>query len=187
MVFLRALGILICVGAAGGCTATEGGDDDDGPPDPPVVQFETFESMTWSVSTIGGQVQISISDVVGADACALAENHRNSLAAAGHQIILRLPGTGSTEKCARGGYSMRTDCPAELGADAYVPEGCAYYRRFAATGASLGIAVARNGEITIAGDEASCAIRANVGFLGGSFAQMLTLTDGQTAQPWCGI
>jgi hypothetical protein len=135
---------------------------------------------------IGGAAQLSITDGSGAAACALAEDQRNSLGAAGGQIILRLPGM-VTDTCPvnAGGYTIRTNCPATLGSEAYVPEGCAYYRRWDAQGAPLGITVALNGEITIAGSASSCTIRANVGFLGAAFSEVLTLTTGTGPQPWC--
>lgn len=151
----------------------------------PIVVFQPFTSTTWSLAMAGGAAQLSITDGAGAAACALPVDHQNSLGAAGVQIILQLPGT-VTGTCPAGTYTLLQRCAATLGAAPYVPAGCAFYRQWDARGQSIGIAAAINGEITIVGDATACSIRANVGFLGGSFAETFTLRDNAGAQPWCG-
>jgi hypothetical protein len=108
---------------------------------------------------------------------------RHGLGVAGVQIIMRLPGT-VTETCPQGKYTI-TKCAASMGSEAFVPEGCAFYRRWDAQGMSLGIAAALNGEITISGTTTECFIRANVGFLGLAFAETYALLSYTGAQPWC--
>ena len=174
----------ICVGlfvVLGACTDTEGTDQPDAAP---AIEYETFTPTTWSLANTGGQYQLSVTDGTGTAACALSSNHQNALGAAGAQLILQLS-DASGVPCPVGMYPMRMNCPASLGAGAAVPESCAYYRRWDAQGALLGLMVALNGEITVTGTASSCSIRANVGFRGGSFAHTVTLTDGQAAQPWC--
>lgn len=179
----RLLSILLVLGAAG-CTKTEGGGD--GPDAAPALQFEPFVSTTWSLSAAAVRVQLSITDASGTSACDLSSDHANGLTGAGHQLITHVPITAA-DTCPVGMYPISmSGCPANLGTDGYVPESCAYYRRFDAQGNPLGIAVARNGEITITGSANSCTIRANIGFLGGSFSEDFTLTSATTGNPWCG-
>ena len=150
----------------------------------PTIMFQPFTSKTWSLTIMNGEAQLSITDGGGTAACALSEDQRRSLGAAGVQIIAHLAGM-VTETCPSGSHFPLSQCAAALGSGAYVPAGCAFYRQWDAQGASLGIAAAINGEISFAGDAAACTIIANVGFFGGSFAERFTLTNGTAAQPWC--
>jgi hypothetical protein len=185
MIVERTLRVLVLLVAAAGCTPQDGGTDPDANMTP-IIMYDPLTANTWSLSMMGGGAQLSITDATSAAACALAVDQHNGLGAAGGQIILRLPGT-VTETCPAltGGYTLRTNCPATLGSEAYVPEGCAFYRRWDAQGVPLGITVALNGVITIAGTAASCTIRANVGFLGAAFSEVASLANGTGVQPWC--
>jgi hypothetical protein len=181
MIVERALWGLALVATTTGCSTAQG--DDVPPPDATLmVAFERFTSDTWSLTTVGGSTQISISDTGGAAACALSTDQHNGLGAAGVEIILHLP-TTSTETCPQGSYDL-SKCPASLGADAFVPAGCAFYRKFDASGTSLGIAAAIDGVIVVSGTASSCTIRATIGFVGASFSEIFTLMNG-TTQPWC--
>lgn len=171
--------------ALAGCTNTEGGNDGGNGDATQALMFEPFTSVTWSLSRSGNIQQLSITDTSGAAACAAAQDHRNSLPTGGSQIILRLA-TDPAGVCPVGNYPITANCALNLGGGPHVAVGCAYYRKWSPQGASLGIAAAINGEVMVAGSDQQCTIRANVGFLGGSFAQMLTLTNGAAAQPWCG-
>jgi hypothetical protein len=174
--------LLFILVAAVGCTP--GNAASDAPSDAePVIPFQMFTSTTWSLSIVGGAAQLSITDGAGTAACALAEDQRRSLGTAGVQIIAHLSGT-VTDVCPSGHFTVNK-CPATLGADAYAPAGCAFYRKWDAQGASLGIAPAINGEISFTGDATSCTIVANVGFLGANFAERFTLMNGAGMQPWC--
>lgn len=146
--------------------------------------FQPFTSTTWSLAMMGGAAQLSITDGSGAVACTLSVDQQHTLGAAGVQIIVQLAGT-VTDPCPVGQYPVTPRC-ASPGSAAYVPAGCAFYRQWDARGNTIGITAAINGEISIFGGTTSCTVRANVGFLGGSFAEMLTLTNGAGAQPWCG-
>lgn len=176
----RVLCVLLVM--ACGCETTEPPVDQ--PDALPVLQYENFAATTWSIAMVEGRYQLSITDGTGTPACALSQDHGNDLGAAGHQLILSLPDTSGVP-CPNGMYPMNTSCGTNLGDGASVPASCAYYRAWNEQGALLGVAGAINGEITVGGSTGSCTIRVNVGFLGGSFAMMATLTDGAGAQPWC--
>lgn len=150
----------------------------------PVIMYERFVSMTWSLSMTGTTAQLSISDTAGAAACALSQDQKRSLPTGGSQIILQLPGP-VTGTCPVKTYTINTHCAATLGTGAYVTEGCAFYRQWDAQGKLLGSAVALSGEIGFAGSDADCQIRANVGFLGATFSEIKDLTNGAGMQPWC--
>lgn len=179
----RTLRVLVLLVATEGCIPSGNSASDATSDAEPIIMFQPFTSMTWSLSLTSGAAQLSITDGGGAAACALSVDHQRSLGAAGVQLILHLPGT-VTGPCPVDHFTL-TKCAATLGSDAYVPAGCAFYRQWNAQGTSLGIAAAINGEITFTGDANSCSIRANVGFLGGSFSETFTLMNGATAQPWC--
>jgi hypothetical protein len=181
MIATRALPFLLVFAAA--CSDSGGTAGGDAGPTP--IMYMPFTSDTWSLTVAGGAAQISITDQAGAAACALSTDQHNALGGAGAQIILTLPGA-VTDACPVGHFSMTpAGCPAALGDHAFVQAGCSYYRRFDATGASLGNASAINGEITINGDATSCTIRTNVGFLGANFGEIFTLDGGTGATPWC--
>jgi hypothetical protein len=176
--------LTVAGGAAGGCSSSTSEDDAPPPDGTPAISYVPFTSMTWSLATMSGTSQLSISDQPGAAACALGSDQHHSLGAAGVQIILHLPDP-TTETCPQGNYTLMK-CAAQLGTDAYVPAGCAFYRQFDAQGNVLGIAPGIDGVVSIAGTASSCAIRATVGFVGASFTEMFALANGDAAQPWCG-
>jgi hypothetical protein len=150
-----------------------------------MIAYEPFASNTWSLSMTGGAAQLSITDGGGPAACALSTDYRQSLGAAGVQIILQLPGT-VTGTCPVGEFPMKTQCATALGSGAYVPAGCAYYRKFDAQGAPIGFALAVKGStITFIGNENSCMIRASITFVGNSFIENFELMNGTGMQPWC--
>lgn len=181
----RTLRVLVLVVAAAGCKASSSETDGGVPDGEPIVMFQPFTSTTWSLAMAGGAAQLSITDGSGAAACALSVDQHHTLGAAGVQIILQLPDM-VTAPCPTNHYTIMQHCSASLGSAAYVPAGCAFYRQWDAQGKTIGIAAAINGEITFVGDTTSCSIRANVGFLGASFAETITLANGAGAQPWCG-
>lgn len=147
--------------------------------------YEPFDATTWGFAAVGDRQQLSVTNGTGATACSASQDQRTSTGPDTHQMILNITMvTGAA--CPQGSYDMRTDCPVSPGPEAYVTAGCAYYRRWNAQGQLLGSAASRNGIITIAGTETNCTVRANVGFLGGSFANMVTLVNGAGMQPWCG-
>jgi len=147
--------------------------------------YEPFAATTWSLAVVGDRHQLSVTSGTGAAACALATDHRNALGAAGHQMILNFGAATAGVACPQGSYELLMTCPNVLGSDASVTADCAYFRKWDAQGISLGTAASISGIISVAGSEGSCTIRANVGFVGGSFANMATLTNGTGAQPWC--
>ena len=184
MIVARSFVVLVALALAGGCSSSGEGPTADAAPDgPPIIMAERFTSATWSLSIVDGAAQLSITDGTGAAACALSGDHHRGLGAAGMQILVSLPGT-VTGPCPVGGYSL-IKCAANLGDGVFVPAGCGFFRRWSADGTSLGIAAAISGEITFAGTATSCSLRANVGFLGTSFAEMFTLTAAPATQPWC--
>ena len=160
-------------------------DDPDRPDAAPTVMFEPFDATTWGLALVGDRVQLSVTNGTGGTACTASQDHHTSSGPDTHQMILNITMTTGVA-CPQGSYDMRTDCPTNPGPEAYVVAGCAYYRRWNAQGQQIGSAASRNGIITIAGTETNCTVRANVGFLGGSFANMVTLVNGAGVQPWCG-
>jgi len=179
----RTLCALVWIAAAGACN-TMGGGTDPGPDAPPVLTYEPFVSKTWSLSTMAGATQLSITNGGGAAACALSQDYRQTLGGAGVQIILQFPGTPPAP-CPVGEYQLVKNCASSFGSGAFVPAGCAYYRKWDAQGTQLGMTIAIDGIITIAGSATECMIRASITFLGNSFIENFTLMDGATAQPWC--
>jgi hypothetical protein len=191
MIAERTLLVLFLIAAAGGCPAPAGSGNDggvdalDGGADAtPMITYDPFTSKTWSLSTTGGAAQLSITDGGGPAACALSTDHAHSLGVAGVQIILQLPGT-VTGTCPVGDFSLNMHCASALGSGAYVPAGCAYYRKFDAQGTPIGFAVAIQGLISIVGDATSCMIRASITFVGNSFVENFVLMNGDGVQPWC--
>ena len=181
----RTLLVLVLIAGASGCPASSGGGTDPGVDATPMITYEPFVSKTWSLSMTGSAAQLSITDGGGAAACALSTDHRQSLGAAGVQVILQLSGT-VTGTCPVGEYPMNSQCPTALGSGAYVPAGCAYYRKFDAQGTPIGFAVAVKGStITFIGNETSCMIRASITFVGNSFIENFVLMNGTGMQPWC--
>jgi hypothetical protein len=161
-------------------------DDPDRPDAAPAVMYQPFDATTWGLAIVGDRVQLSVTDGTGGTACTASQDHHTSPGPDTHQMILNItmaPGV----TCPVGSFDMRTNCPTNPGSDAFVVAGCAYYREWDAQGQLRGSAASRNGIITIAGTETNCTVRANVGFLGGSFANMATLVNGVGAQPWCGM
>jgi hypothetical protein len=178
--------VLVLIAAAGGCKSSTGDDDgtDPGVDAIPSISFERFSSHTWSLSQKDGAAQLSISDTKGSAACALSVDMKNGLGEAGVQIIVQLPGMVSGT-CPVDHFTLGTHCGAALGSGPYVPAGCAYYRKFDAQGATIGIAAAIAGEIDFSGSANECTIRTNVGFVGATFTEQASLINGAGAQPWC--
>jgi hypothetical protein len=190
-----ALGV---VGAAAGCSTTkdpgaahDAGIDathDAAIDSPPAVAFEGLTPHEWSLASANGQWQITLADVGGASACALSTDQHNGLGAAGGEIIIHLPvaddSSTPASPCPANNYTLHK-CPNDVGTAAFVPAGCGFYRKFDANGAVIGTTPSLTGTVKIAGTATSCTLRVDVGFLGQSFSQQASLTNGATAQPWC--
>jgi hypothetical protein len=180
----RTLCALALIAAAGGCPSMAGSGGDVGPDTPPAITYEPFVSKTWSLSAMAGATQLSITDGGGAAACALAQDYRQTLGGTGVQIILQLPGMPPSP-CPVGEYALLKNCPSTFGSGKYVPAGCAYYRKWDAQGSQVGMTIAVDGLITIAGDAASCSLRVSITFRGHSFIENFTLMNGDGLEPWC--
>jgi hypothetical protein len=183
MIAERTLRVLVLLVAAGGCNMAS----DDAPPGdagPTLIDYERFTSQTWSLSTTGSAAQLSISDKPGAAACALSTDRHNTLGGPGVEILVHLPGA-VTGTCPVKEYTLNKNCAANLGAGVYVPEGCAYFRKWDAQGAEVGITVVHDGLINFIGDATSCTIRASITFIGNSFSETFVLSNGTGMQPWC--
>jgi hypothetical protein len=181
----RMLCALVLLVAGGGCGSSMGGDDAPADAGDPIIMYQPFTSATWSLATAGGRAQLSVSDGTGATACGLATDQHHSPGAAGVQLILHLPDM-VTDPCPSGNYTMKKNCAASLGTEAYVPAGCAFYRKWDAQGKLVGIAASLDGGITVVGNTNSCTLRVLISFLGTNYGETLTLTNGVGAQPWCG-
>ena len=185
MTAARLLYCLLFLVTALGCESTP-----DMPPDGsggvPTIEFQNFTPASWSLSTSGGRAQLSMTDTTGTTACGLSVDQQRSLGAAGVQIILHLP-DAVTDPCPAGNYTMK-ECATSLGTTALVPAGCAFYRKWDTQGKTIGIASALTGGVTIVGNTNSCSLQVRLGFrsTGSSFGETLSLTNGASAQPWCG-
>jgi len=184
MIGEEALRVFVLLGAAGGCMPSNSSPNPDAKTAPIIMYEPSFTSKTWSLSITGSAAQLSISDVSGPAACALSPDQKQSLPAGGGQIILRLPGV-VTGTCPVKTYTINTHCAATLGTEAYVPEGCAFYRKWDAQGQLIGFTAALSGEIGFSGSDTQCLIRANVGFLGAIFDEQKEMMNGAGMQPWC--
>ncbi|HET9627773.1 MAG TPA: hypothetical protein VFP84_40725 [Kofleriaceae bacterium] len=176
------LGLIAVLAHVAGCeTNNDGGVD--APPPPPVVTYEGLDPHEWSLATVNGQMQISISDVASPTACAASTDQHNTIGAAGGQIIIHLA-MPVTETCPNGSYDL-SKCSNLPGNDAFVTTGCGFYRKYDAAGAVLGSTPSLTGLIKFSGTASTCTMIVTVGFLGRSFTQQATFVNGQTAQPWC--
>lgn len=165
-----------------GCSDPGGGGSN---PDATVpIMYQALNAATFSMSMKSGAAQISLTDGTGTAACQLSVDHTRSLGTAGAQIILRLPDP-VTDTCPVGTYGLRMKCDLSLGSEAFVPAGCAFYRRWDASGTALGIASALNGSVMIGGSALSCTVRVSIGFLGDTYTDTFNLTNGTGQQPWC--
>jgi hypothetical protein len=175
------MGLLATLAAAGCNTTNDGGID--APPPPPVVTYSGLEPHAWSLATVNGQMQISISDVASATTCSASTDQHTAIGAAGGQILIHLA-MPVTETCPNGSYDLNK-CANDPGAAAFVTAGCGFYRKYDASGAFVGSTPSLTGLVKFSGTAASCTMIVTVGFLGMSFTQQATFVHGETAQPWC--
>jgi len=151
----------------------------------PMLAFERFTSVTWSLATTGTERQLLITTRPAGDGCGLAGDQHRKPTGAGVQILVHFSET-STDKCPFNNNIVVKDCRGvDAGANPFVTTNCAYWRKFDDAGNLTGFAPAINGLIQFSGTSSQCAIRANVGFVGGVFDEFTTLTDGAAAEPWC--
>ena len=168
------------------------GSKDDGvvvPDDPSGnhVTFTPFTARTGSLADAdGSEMQIAMTDGTGAIACGLPTDQHNSLGTAGHEIIMALqPPNGFP--CPTGSFSVPSNCPTDdigswLGA---VPEKCAYYREWDASGTASALLPATAGTVTVSGDEQSCSINVTLSFSGMQWTDSFTVTNLLAPEPWC--
>jgi hypothetical protein len=167
------------------------GSNDDGGvviPDGPGHQNVTFTPFTARTGTMadadGSQMQIAMTDGTGAIACSLSTDQHNSLGAAGHEIIMALqPPNGFP--CPVGTFAVPSNCPTDTGFMGNVPEKCAYYREWDATGASSAMLPATAGSVTVSGNEQSCTINVTLSFSGTQWTDSFTVTNLLAPEPWC--
>jgi hypothetical protein len=149
------------------------------------VTYQAFTPKTRSVGDAVGSYQLAISDGSGGTACGLSSDSRNSLGVAGHEIIANMT-YNSGQSCVTGTYSIGADCPATPNGSPNVQTGCAYFRPFDATGASMGFLAATAGSVTVSGDSNACTFTVNLSFAGTQFNDTFTLYSNSTGQlPWC--
>ena len=169
------------------------GSNDDGGvniPDGPSGNQVTFTPFTARTGTLAdadqSEMQIAMTDGTGSIACGLSTDQHNSLGAAGHEIIMALqPPNGFP--CPVGSFSVPSNCPLDdigswLGA---VPEKCAYYREWDASGTASALLPATAGTVTVTGDENSCTIQATLSFSGMQWTDSFTVTNLLAPEPWC--
>lgn len=169
------------------------GSNDDGGvviPDGPGHQNVTFTPFTARTGSLadadGSQMQIAMTDGTGSIACGLSTDQHNSLGTAGHEIIMALqPPNGFP--CPVGSFSVPSNCEADdigswLGA---VPEKCAYYREWDASGTASAMLPATAGTVTVSGDENACTIQATFSFSGMQWTSSFSVTNLLAPEPWC--
>jgi hypothetical protein len=169
------------------------GSNDDGGviiPDGPGHQNVTFTPFTARTGSLadadGSEMQIAMTDGTGAIACGLSTSQENSLGTAGHEIIMALqPPNGFP--CPVGSFSVPSNCETDtigswLGA---VPEKCAYYREWDASGTASALLPATAGTVTVSGNENSCTIQATFSFSGMQWTDSFTVTNLLAPEPWC--
>jgi hypothetical protein len=150
------------------------------------VQYQAFTPKTSSIGDANGVYQLALSDGTGGTACGLSSDQRNSLGQAGHEILANIAYNSGGYPCLPGTYSFTADCPADPGPQPSVPQQCAYYRPFDATGHSMGFLPATAGSVTISGDNVACTFTLNLSFSGTQFNDTFTLVNNNTgAMPWC--
>jgi hypothetical protein len=169
------------------------GSNDDGGvviPDGPSGNQVTFTSFTARTGSLAdadqSEMQIAMTDGTGSIACGLSTDQHNSLGTAGHEIIMALqPPNGFP--CPVGSFSVPSNCPTDeatwFGA---VPEKCAYYREWDASGTASALLPATAGTVTVSGNEQSCTIQATFSFSGMQWTDSFTVTNLLAPEPWCG-
>jgi hypothetical protein len=178
---------ILLVVAACGSNDDHGVTLPDGPGRSPGVTFSPFTAKTETMADAdGSEMQIAMSDGTGAIACGLSSDQHNSLGSAGHEIIMALqPPNGFP--CPVGSYAVPSNCPTDdigtwLGA---VPEKCAYYREWDASGAASALLPATAGSVTVSGDENSCTVNVTFSFSGTQWTDTFTVTNLLAPEPWC--
>ena len=149
------------------------------------VTFTSFAAKTASLADADStEMQIAMTDGTGAIACSLSTDQHNSLGVAGHEIIMALqPPNGFP--CPTGTFAVPSNCPTDTGFMGNVPEKCAYYREWDATGTSSTMLPATAGSVTVTGNEQSCTITANFVFSGMQWTDSFTVTNLLAPEPWC--
>lgn len=149
------------------------------------VEYKAFTPHTRSMGDALGAYQLAVSDGDGAVACGLASDQANGLGQAGHEILVNITSDDLAPICPVGTYSIRSGCPATPMAGPAVENGCAYFRPFDATGASMGFLAATAGAVTVSGTDSSCTFDVTLSFAGTQFADTFTLVNGTGNLPWC--
>ncbi|MEP6864905.1 MAG: hypothetical protein ABJE66_30075 [Deltaproteobacteria bacterium] len=149
------------------------------------LMFTSFTSRTASLTDAdSSEMQIAMTDGMGTIGCSLSSDQHNSLGAAGHEIIMALQPPNGVP-CPVGTFAVPSNCPTDTGFLGYVPEKCAYYREWDASGASLGMLPATAGSVTVSGNEQSCTIQATFSFSGVQWTDSFTVTNLLAPKPWC--
>ncbi len=178
----RTLSILLIFGACGG--GDGGGDDGSGvdAPGASSIQYQPFTVRTRSLGTNTSPRLFTLTDTTGAIACGTANDWQAGLGTQGSEIVLALDSSiGGV--CPTGTHSMHSNCT--------VPRfggpqpNCAYYRRYNQQGQEIGVLPATAGAVNISGNESSCVLTVNLSFNGQAFTDVVTLTNGLVANPWC--
>jgi hypothetical protein len=173
-----------CSGGSGGRSA---GGDDVASPDAggKTIPYQPFTTHTRSLNKQDGY-QISTTDLIGPIACGLATDQSAGLGTSGSQVILAFTDL-DFQNCPVGTYAIRSGCeiPTMGGFTMFVPDACAYFRKYDQQGKLLGTAVATAGAIGVSGTESNCQIQVNLSFAGQTHSDTFTLTNWPMSWPWC--
>lgn len=177
------LGVAVVASACGGGSGSDVVAD--APGGGQTIPYQGFTARTRSINK-QQKYQISTTDLIGPIACGLSTDQSAGLGTSGSQIILAFS-DANFQSCPVGTYAIRNGCeiPSAGSFNMFVPDACAYFRKYDQQGKLLGTAVATAGAIGVTGTESSCTFQVNLSFAGQTHADTFTLTNWPMAWPWC--
>jgi hypothetical protein len=155
---------------------------DAGPP--ATGTFVDFAHSSSAMAT-GSFFNVSVTDVTSSIACSMALDWSNAAGVQGAQVFASFYDP-SFQACPAGTYGIdSTLCNAEF-AGSTVPEDCARYRRWDASGSQVADVFAAGGAVTITDNLSECRIDMNLVFPGGlTFTHTVSMPFPEDPALWC--
>lgn len=153
---------------------------------PAIGTFVDFpHNSTGAAAGTGGAFNVSVTDITSSLACSMALDWANVPGVQGAQVFATFYDP-TFQPCPAGTYGIdSTICNPEF-AGATVPEECARYRRWDATGTQVADVFASGGAVTITDNGSACRIDMNLVFPGGlTFTHTLSLPFPEDPTLWC--